>query len=211
MILLLMLLTSCLRYKNLSFARVDASQEVLTTLKSSCKSLTKDYDVADQIKEIKRNFGQIMSYLRSEDPTSFEDEITGLATEIKESSRHIAQMVAPEWSTPRWKYHYSWKLTKRDFRPNVGSYFPRGVKITHVEVVGVYLFGDKRDDLKEHIQIMQKKRSFEVNLHHLASSLDLCQLNRTLIITVKARFKSLKMNKTKHFNLYVSKEALLKF
>lgn len=201
-LLLCPFLFGCLKPKserNLSF-NMDPSE--LSELKAHCEEINAHGDILQLLQEIKSDTKEALRILEMPGKGA-RIELSSLAASISEKSQRISHLSKEEWTTERWKHEVVWRIDEEDFTRSVGTFFENGLSILEAKIDSTYLMGQKRDDLISKFSIEKEGNLVLIKYRSLASSLELCQLQKTLLVVLDIYVRRVKAKRHHFFSLYV--------
>jgi hypothetical protein len=141
--------------------------------------------------------------------TNAREEISVHAKNIEVIGEKIRAISSPYLTDEIYSYEAYWLLTVKNFRNKLGSYFSKGFYLYGAEVESVYYMGEKRDDMKEFIQVSPggKPNTIFVNYHGPSSYLFMCQLKSTLVINLTVSAKNIGIRKNYQVALYIENRS----
>jgi hypothetical protein len=194
-------LMSCIRGKTESSRIFNSTKADFSILKQDCKDIEGEGDMLLGLKEIKEDTQSIFLLLEVADPTYNEDQITKLTSSISENAKKVISLSKAKWTDSKWNYETSWELTDRDFKTLLGRLFRSNSEILGMSIHSVYFMGEPREDLKKSITLKNEGNTLKVKFKGVASSLEACQLQRSLGIFLEVRFSDGKFIHSRYFNL----------
>ena len=198
---LILFFTSCVKNINV--------KESITEVKpGQCEDINNTGDMLNLLNDLESQTKEILLLAEKENVWEYEQRIEEIFTSIKSTVDLLNTLADPRWTDTKFKYDYKWNIYRQSFRPNLGTYFPRGFSIQDFEVEEIVLNGVKRPDLIKKIEMQRIADSVEVKFGHQGSLLELCQLHSTLNIVIKVTFRTIRTIKYRWFNLYHSKDLL---
>jgi hypothetical protein len=186
--------------------QIQFSGHDLESINSECELIKNEGSILDLIKVIKMNHKKVMTLLERNDPSLEIDKIKELALSSKESGEKIRSLIRSDWSKGKWNQEISWSIHKSDFSPTTGAHIPQGFKMLDAEIDSIYFMGEEREDLRGQISFELVNGVVRVKFSTLASSLDVCELQRSLVIVTAIKFRSLNSIYKQWFNLNVKNE-----
>lgn len=140
--------------------------------------------ISSLIKELKRNTKEICELLSSKSPLESSDRIEKIASEISEISSNLQSLSRSEWTELKNKRIIQWKIDELDLRVVNGSLNPK-IEIVSSQMMQISLMGRPAEHLLHNFIFTQDSSTLSVTYKYNASALDLCQLEKTLVATVK--------------------------
>jgi hypothetical protein len=174
----------------------------LIVLKAHCEEINSHGDILLLLQEIKRDSKEVLQILEVPGKGA-RAELSELAARISENSRRISHLSKSEWTTERWQQEVVWRIDEEDFSKSIGTYFDNGFSILNASIESLYLMGLPRDDLNSKFSIEHEGNVVLVKYKSLGSSLELCQLQKTLIVILDVYTRSVKARKHQYFSLNV--------
>ena len=199
----LIMATGCI--KSIKQDHVSYQAEEVQSIKLDCGQIEKEASIFQLLKEMKKNNEEIFSLLELPDPRIEEARIEELAQAIKLIGEAISHQVKTDWSVGKWKQEIEWRIQKRDLA-TINPRLPTGFEILEIELDSVYFMGELRNDLKSQISATIENGEVVVKFQELASSLEVCSLQKTMGIILAVRFKNLWSIKKQYLNLNVEND-----
>lgn len=197
------ILVGCVRHK----AEVQISKgnnaEEEQTISQHCSEIESQGDIFELLRLIKLNTDEVFGILERGNSLDQGEELSLLAKDIQEKSDKVIFLSRSEWTINQWEEKITWELDRRDFKSVLGKLFAGGFEILEPTIHSVYYQGQERNDLKEKLQLQSDSGSIVVTYHNRSSSLELCQLQKTMMIILEVKFRNLKWITTRYFNLYI--------
>lgn len=166
---------------------------------NDCREIAKHGDMIEHFELIDRNTKELLALLGAKNPFSQEARIHELVDELKMSSKSAMELARPEWTKEKWSSILGWSFFPE---PKPGNWF-----IYQVKVHSVYLMGENRNDLIPHLEYTERGGWLYVSFQRYLSSLELCQLQKTLMVVFEIKFQSGKRTRTYLYNLYANSIA----
>lgn len=172
-----------------------------------CQEIQQIGDMVDLFELLKIETTSVHRLL--DNPTlSAREEITLHAKKIEEIGVKINKLTTPGLTHEHYQYDAHWLITEKLFKSKLGSHFPGGLKLFSAEVESVYFMGEKRDDLKQFVNVEKvegvKKDTFYITYKNKSSPLFLCQLKKAMLITIVVKARNLNIEKDYYVNLYIN-------
>lgn len=202
--LMLLNLTGCLKTKSSRQSSVDMTADDKKALMQDCSDMKAQGNIFELLSSIKKDTDRVLVLLSDEKLNTNEEEIRNLANRISENSKKVESLSSENWSTARFNQDIKWDIDVYDFRDLIGPHM-REFKIRDFEITGVYLMGGKRDDLLEDITATSDEDGIHISYRNKVSSLEVCELQRTLMIVVEVRYQNVLLKGTRYFNLIVKR------
>lgn len=202
-ILMFLLLTGCLKSRSETNASFEVSQDDLRVLKNHCEEIKQNGDILELLKAIKLNVDEVFRILDKENPDQYVGQISILTGKVSELSKKVISLARDEWTISLWQHQIYWNITPIDFG---NRYMNMGFAMKSSFIHSIYLQGEKRDDLKNLVNLDTTQKKLTATYMGQGSSLELCQLQKTMVIIVGVKFKALGITRTQYFNLYVKNE-----
>jgi hypothetical protein len=148
--------------------------------------------------------------------------LENLVNEVSEKSKSVILLSKADWVSDKWDYGISWVLRRDSFHDQLLKKIGSNFEIVSTKLIDVYYNGEKRNDLAEHITttvetgtvdrlesngiITPVTQTYSVNVDYKSrgSSLELCQLQRTMMIILEVEYKNKAMIDKRYFNLTFS-------
>ena len=203
LLIILLSLTGCIKTKNESNSSFKMSKEELTILKSHCESIKNEGDIFALLKSIKSQTQRALLLTGEEHPENHVEEIKKIAEDIDDKTKRVLNLSKEEWTDLRWEHQVRWTINREDFKDLIGTRFKKGFRITESKIESIVLNGQRRNDLKSFIKVKPGYSTLELIYDNLGSSLELCQLQKTLVVTMKVSYRHIKNENVRYFNLTV--------
>ncbi len=204
-------ISSCFKVQKKREAEMILSQEERDELIQTCQQLNSQGDMMKLLKEIKNETDNVFEILDSGMMLEKKDQLTKLSESINKKAFLVTSMSRTEWVNPRFEYTASWLISSKDFRDLAGAHLNGGLKFLDLKLSHVILSGQKRDDLKEHIEIKKNDETvYKISFQQAATALEMCQLNQTLMVVVELDYKNVINKNNRFFNLVIENNFNLK-
>lgn len=197
-------LSGCYKTVNEKQFSLKLSEGEKNALMADCKEINSSGNIMTLLSEIKSLTDEAVLILEGEDLIKKEERIRNLAEAIDKKTKQVLTLSKSEWSSMRWGYEVKWVLDRQDFDDLLGAHFKKGFAITKAKVQGVSFLGEKRDDLIGEVLMSKKADKIVVSYKNTGSSLELCQLNRTMMIFMKLNYRNITNNNERYFNLKIN-------
>lgn len=198
-----MILSGCLQTKSEYNSQLIMDTDQQAILKSHCDSMNQTGDMIQLLTQIKKDTNYVLDLLQKSDPRKYQKKITTLADRVSENSQKVIHLSKPEWTTNQWNHQVQWKINDEDFDDilgvNLGSF-----QILDYRLERVYFQGQLRDDLKEKITLHEGSDQIDISYQNMGSSLEVCQLEKTMMIVMKVKYRSLLITDDRFFNLHIN-------
>lgn len=171
------------------------------TVLNECREINAEGDIMKLLAEIKEDTNEVIGILEGDDLEGSRSRIESLADGIDAKTKKVISLSRVSWVNSKWNYEVKWILDREDFKDLWGTHVKYGFELKEAKLQDVYLMGEKRSDLLSHISLNKKGNAVEITLKNHGSSLEICQLNKTLMILAKANFRNIKNNNIRYFNL----------
>ncbi len=163
-------------------------------IRLDCRGIEAHGNIKQHLDIISQSTEEVLSLLESKNPLLYQQRISELAEIVKMKASLVHELSRVEWTDAKWFTRLGWSFFP-DPRP--GNWL-----IENIQVENVYLMGDKRDDLVAKVEFWEKHGWIYVNLERYASSLEICQLQKTMMVVLKVTLTSGKKERTYFYNLY---------
>lgn len=177
--------------------------EELKTLNAQCQEIKTEGDIYELLRSIKMETNRAFALLDEENPQEHADEVATIAESINQKTKRVLNLSKTEWTNSNWNHLVSWRINSEDFKDLIGTKFNKGFSILNAEIESVSIHGKKRNDLISKINLHKKYNLIDVNYENKSSSLDICQLEKTLVVTLRVDYRNIKNQSTRYFNLTV--------
>lgn len=203
-IILLFFLSSCISNKAEWSSRFGQDTSENAQIKTTCQEIEKTGDIFSLLEEIKFLTNDILQIIDSDHPENQYNEVARLSAEVHSRTKKVLQLSQSEWTHAKWNYQVSWLINRFDFKKSLGTHLPNGFELIGADIQDLYFQGEKRADLKEKLKISLVEQEFIVEYENIGSSLELCQLYKTMMIVIAINYRNLNGYKTRYFNLYLN-------
>lgn len=194
--------SACLKTKTEQQSTYSLAAGENLELSQKCEEMYSKGDLMLLLETIKKNTDRIFYLLGQKNIIRNEPEISALADKVSFDTSKVKEISKPEWTNNKFERHISWRIDQSDFDVlNIQT----GVRFSKVNLIGVYLTGNKRSDLEKNISFSKYKNRIEINYSSKASALELCQLEKTLMVVIEVSNKNMLRNVVRYFNLIVQK------
>lgn len=202
LLLLMLSLTSCYKTiteKQIAFAMDETEKDKLFTV---CNEINAQGDIQRLLFEIKKKTREAIVLLGDgEDIPKKSDRIEEIALSVDEMTKKVISLSRTEWVSDQWNYEVSWSIDKNDFDDLLGTRFSRGFEISDTKLHDIIYMGEKRNDLAPNISWTQNGNVIELKYKNSGTSLELCQLHKTLMILIEVKYRHIKNKNVRFFNL----------
>jgi hypothetical protein len=193
-------LTSCYKTKVVSQMDFDMDENEKETLMQQCDEMSSYGDVMQILHEIKSETNEVLQLLSTEDMRMNEKRVSALVDSINKKSYLVIALSRSEWVDQRWNFEAKWSIDKNDFKDVLGVHVGQ-FKITKAQLQKVFFHGEQREDLLQNVSITEGDNQIVINYKNRGSSLELCQLHKTLMILVDVNYKNITNKNHRYFNL----------
>lgn len=194
-IVFLMFFVGCVQNIPNSYLQLGGSERG-ELIDQECKEISLYGNILDHLKIISQSTDEILSLLHTKNPLIYQNRITELADTVKLKAALAHELSRPEWTNAKWFTRLGW------------SFFPDPIPgkwaIKNIQVETIYLIGDKRDDLSSKIEFWERNGWIYVNLERQVSSLEICQLQKTMMVVFKVKLAFGKKERSYFYNLYIN-------
>lgn len=191
------LLTGCVRTKIESNIKFNMDTEEFKILQSQCEEINSHGDILSLYQEIKNEVREVLRLL--ENPLKgARFRINALAESIEQKSKKMRSLSKSEWTKARWDHEVIWRIDQDDYKNAFGHF-----GLDQVDLEGIYFMAEKRNDLTEKVFVEKTWNMALVKYKNLGSSLEICQLEKTLIIVLGVYTSSMNIKKHQFFSLTV--------
>lgn len=171
------------------------------TILNECREINAEGDIMKLLAEIKEETDEVIAILESDNLKDARLRIETLADDIDVKTKKVISLSRENWIQSKWDYEAKWILNHEDFKDLWGTHIKRGFELKDVKLQDIYLMGEKRSDLLSNIVLVKKGNMVEITFKNYGSSLEICQLNKTLMILTKANYRNIKNKNIRYFNL----------
>ena len=172
-------------------------------LQKECAEINSQGDIMKLLAEIKSDTNEVISILEGDNLESEESRIELLADRIDQKTKLVLSLSRDSWVKERWDFEVKWLLDREDFKDLWGSHLKNGFQITRAKLQDAYLMGEKRSDLLDHVRLTRKGSRVEIFYQNRGSSLEICQLQKTLMIMAEVNYRNITNKNVRYFNLIV--------
>lgn len=201
-LLILLGFVGCVQPKSERNITFNMPQEDLEVLKKHCEEINSHGDILALLREIKNDTQKVLRIMENPDYES-RSELTLLAEQISERSQKVSLLSRAEWTTERWEHEIAWRIDEEDFKKSIGTFFRNGFAILDAKVDSIYLMGQLNKKILTHMSIEHQENLVVIKYKGIGSSLELCQLQKTLLVILDIHARSLNQHKHHFFNLHV--------
>lgn len=167
-----------------------------------CIEMQKNGNIFALLEKIKISTNHILSLLEQKDVTQYEQEIFAHADIISKVSKNVQELSKSEWSVSKYNRQISWTIDQNDFK-NFFKIDTGWFKFDNAKVIDVFLAGKNSPELKKNIFVINLGDKIQINYITKASALELCQIEKTLMIVLEVNHDNLLKTVTRYFNLIV--------
>jgi hypothetical protein len=175
--------------------------EEYSILQGHCEEMNLQGDILSLLQGIKLDVQEVLLLLKSPGKST-RIQLSNLAEQIEIKSFKIQSLSKVEWTTEKWNHEIVWKIDKEDFEM-WAERFRGNFIVREAQIESIYFMGLKRDDLIEKVTIEYGDTGVLVKFKSLGSSLELCQLQKTLIIVSDIHFENARFKRHQLFSLNV--------
>jgi hypothetical protein len=197
-------LSGCLKTKTSRQSSYGLSNTDKAEVQGICEAMEAHGDIWALLRKIKRDTNQVLEILESPEAETQVSEISKLAEGISEASVKVQELAKAEWTEQKYEHGVRWDIDAYDFKDLIGTKVG-GFVIRDFQLNDVYFLGKKRPDLKMQIQVSKDYDGIHVKYESKTSALDLCQLEKTLMVVIEVRYKNVFAQGTRYFNLIVKR------
>lgn len=176
----------------------DAEKE---TLLNDCRQINAEGDIMKLLAEIKADTNEVIGILEGDDIEGARAQVETLADGIDIKTKKVISLSRGNWVDSRWDYEAKWMLNREDFKDLWGTHIKNGFQLNRAKLQDVYFMGEKRSDLLGNVNLVKKGNTVEVTFKNRGSSLEICQLNKTLMIMAETNYRNIKNRNVRYFNL----------
>lgn len=203
---LLLVLTSvslagCYKTKTEKQVQFKMEPEDKKTLMQQCEEMKSYGNIMQLLAEIKADKDEVLKLLEAEDMREHSEKISGLASDIHEKSEAIIALSKGEWVDPKWEFEVNWVIDNDDFKDVLGSHLKKTFEIKDTLIQKIFFNGQLRSDLMKNISLVEARNKVIVNYRNRGSSLELCQLHKTLMVLVNVKYRNITNRNNRYFNL----------
>lgn len=162
----------------------------LAELQMKCDELENEPSIMDLLQQIKMAHKEMLYYIGLPDPLREVQRIEAISAEIQATGEKITSYVDPAWTDARWSQVSTWEI-----------YLSRNTKIYEAAVESIFYLGRKNDFLKEKILVSHEGNKIVITLNNEASTLELCEFQKSLFIIIEAKYQRRSWNKKQFFTL----------
>lgn len=199
---IVVLITGCLHTKSEQQEVYKLTTEDEKIVSDICFQVTQTGDLWALITRIKAHSREVLSLLSSKNVKSEEKRIAFLADEISSDTKKVQSLSRVEWNTPLYPREIVWKIDETDF-PDLIAVRLKKFNITSVTIKELYVHGERRDDFMNQVKINEASGAYEVRYSNVATGLELCELDKTLVLVVEVQFRNLLIQDSRIFSLYI--------
>lgn len=202
-ILLALGLSGCLHLKTESQSSFYMSPQQEIEVNGICSDMLLDGNILSLLQNIKTTTDHVLNLIES-DPTHNRDKISKLANEITSDTEKVKSLSRPEWTETKYDHVLGWLIDDRDFNDSAETHLNQ-FKLIGAELINIYFMGQIRNDLKSKLLLNFDPSGIQIQFRNKTSAMDLCQLEKTLMIVVKVKSKRLFSKNSRYFNLIVTR------
>jgi hypothetical protein len=195
--------SSCIKTKSEKKMTFIMKPEEYKTLKQQCAAINAEGDIFALNKSLNRQLYWTLDVLEKDHPENFEADLKRVNASMLEILDRIDRLMRPEWATSIWTQKIEWLINEDDFRDQLGANFNNGLEITSYKVVNATLKAVPRPDLIPELKIKKAYSSLAIELTRKTTAMDICQLQKTLVFTVKVEYRNIRNYQVRYFNLNV--------
>lgn len=179
------------------------NKEEKEILQKECTEINSQGDIMKLLAEIKRDTNEVIGILEGDNLEAEESRIEILADRIDQKTKLVLSLSRDSWVKERWDFEVKWLLDREDFKDLWGSHLKNGFQITRAKLQDAYLMGEKRSDLLDHVRLTRRGSRVEIFYQNRGSSLEICQLQKTLMIMAEVNYRNITNKNVRYFNLIV--------
>jgi hypothetical protein len=170
---------------------------------NACKEINSQGDIFKLLKEIKNDTNEVIKILEDGDLPSKEARVTEIASKVDQKTKLVLTLSKAEWVSNQWTYEVKWNVDEEYFDDLLGAHIKNGFDLKKAVIQDVYFMGEKRADLIKKMKLVKDGNTFFVTYKNKASSLELCQLHKTLMVIVKVDYRNITNRNERFFNLMI--------
>lgn len=201
LLLSVLMLVGCVKPKSEMNVAFLMQPEEIKVLEGHCSDINANGDILQLLREIKHETSEALSIMENPGKGA-RIRLGELSDSISLKSEKITNLSKPEWTTERWNHEVIWRLGERDFK-GLGTRVRNGFQLLGAEIDSLYFMGQKNAHLAEKVTIVQGESDLEIKFKGMASSLELCQLQKTMFIVLDVNTRSLGNERHQYFSLFV--------
>lgn len=197
-------LSGCLKTKTEYQSQLQLTELERQELAQACSDISAQGNIFDLLAKIKESTKSVLELVEAEDPQKHINEITLLADDISVMTKKVQSLGRTEWNEDKYIQSVTWTIDKKDFKDLVSARVG-WFGIYDYDVKAIYLMGERRDDLKSKFRFKDVQDGFSLTYLDKISSLNYCQLEKTLMIVVEVRYYNMMLKGSRYFNLMVKR------
>ncbi len=170
------------------------------TLTKQCREMNSYGDIMQLLAEINAETKEVLRLLEAEDMRQNEARITELADSIDKKSYAVISLSREEWIERKWNFEAKWVINKQDFKDVLGTHINQ-FEITGVDLQKIFFHGEEREDLRDNVKVVEGDNEIRISYKNKGSSLELCQLNKTMMILLDVNYRNVVNRNHRYFNL----------
>lgn len=164
------------------------TQELL--LADECYAINEIGEIKVVLAELNEFSKELTDLELSKNPDAYLERVQELRALILERVRLAKKLLKEDWTNGKWVVETNWKITSEGLIKAKSELADIFIKMEEFELTGLELGGIERSDLYPLIEIQtpEAKNEMEITLIREASTLELCQMNSSLMVKGKLKF-----------------------
>ena len=203
LLLILIFTASCYRVTKVTQRDLFLDPAEKVSLTAQCREINSSGNILELLAEIKNETKVAFAILEHGDVEDQAIKLEKIANSVEKKAAIVMSLSKTEWTTEMWNYEAQWTVNKNDFTGLIDPPVEIGFKITDFEIQDIFFAGVRRSDLINKFSIHGNRREVVVSYKAQGTSLELCQMNRTLMVILKAKYKNFANNSQRYFNLTI--------
>lgn len=200
-------LSSCYKVQKMNNHDLILSHDLSASLKQACGEIRAQGDIMKLMKEIKIETERALHLLENSDLVESEKKLRKLSESIEKKAYLVTSLAKKEWVTPIYDYTAVWAIEAKDLSDLSGSHFKKGLEFLDIQLKGISFSGVSRDDLLSNVNLFwEHDQLIKIEYKEKATALEMCQLNKSLMIIVDLKYRNIVNVNNRLFNLTLGNE-----
>jgi hypothetical protein len=129
------------------------------------------------------------------------NRLSEIGQKVNAHSAAIRRLISDEYLVEQFSYSVEWKVESKDFKKFLGRYLPKGFELIHIEKVDASYAGVSSPELLDDLGVSFGRRWIQAEYKAIGSALEICQLQTTRMLVIRADYRHLAHTNSRFFNL----------
>ncbi|AZZ36907.1 hypothetical protein CIK05_08925 [Bdellovibrio sp. qaytius] len=188
--------------------RLAMEQQTEISLSHECEQMNSNGQIKTLLDDLEKNAVQLAN-INFKKPGGQLKEVAELETKISQINGALKLILSQEWTESKYPYSASWNIQSENLA-GLPKELNETFKFSEFEITSVKLSGIERSDLYPLFDVSFDKSKINILLNKTASTLELCQLQPTLVVTGFATFWYQNKKYVVHTTLQLKRGAFYK-